>query len=119
MADINFYFVSLLALLLTIQTNSSKSESNPEESEGYIIHYPNTIDLRLSEGPTDPEGYFGNVDVTKLIRPGEYGKPVLTNNLTQEEELYKENLYNKYGYNQFVSELISTHRSLPDFRDPW
>ncbi|XP_035709571.1 putative polypeptide N-acetylgalactosaminyltransferase 9 [Folsomia candida] len=59
-----------------------------------------------------------SVDITKL-KPGEYGRPVVDLILTKEEELLKEDLYNKYGYNQFVSEKISTHRSLPDFRDPW
>ncbi|XP_076361444.1 putative polypeptide N-acetylgalactosaminyltransferase 9 [Tachypleus tridentatus] len=55
--------------------------------------------------PTDPDG------------PGEMGKPVKLNNLTQSQQAMVQQGWDKNAFNQYVSDLLSLHRSLPDVRD--
>ena len=52
--------------------------------------------------------------------PGEMGRPViLPTNLTEEiQKLVKDGWLNN-AFNQYASDLISVHRSLPDPRDQW
>ena len=54
-------------------------------------------------GPFDPSA------------PGEGGVAVVTK---PEEEMLKNKAYAEYGFNQFVSDKISLHRSLKDSRSP-
>ncbi|XP_035225344.1 putative polypeptide N-acetylgalactosaminyltransferase 9, partial [Stegodyphus dumicola] len=54
--------------------------------------------------PQDPDG------------PGELGKPVKLTNLTEEQKLLVKQGWEKNAFNQYVSDLISLHRSLPDVR---
>lgn len=69
-----------------------------------------------------------HVDATNAVRtwpdlngdfnpsdPGEGGVAVATN---PEEDKLKNMAYAEYGFNQFVSDKISLHRSLPDTRSP-
>jgi len=52
--------------------------------------------------------------------PGEMGKPViLPANKTAEMKQAIEDGWLKNAFNQYASDLISVHRSLPDPRDPW
>ncbi|XP_049293063.1 putative polypeptide N-acetylgalactosaminyltransferase 9 isoform X1 [Anopheles funestus] len=55
--------------------------------------------------------------------PGHMGEPVIIpQNQGQILERVKEQIANgwqRQGYNQFVSDLISVRRELPDVRDPW
>lgn len=46
--------------------------------------------------------------------PGDNGEPVETK---PEDENQKSKAYGEYGFNQFVSDKISLHRSLRDVRD--
>jgi len=55
----------------------------------------------------EPNGQFNPHD------PGENGGEVLTK---QEDQMKINKAYTKYGFNQFVSDQISFHRSLPDPR---
>lgn len=63
------------------------------------------------EGKSWPElnGPFNRND------PGEGGIAV---SITAGEELLKNKAYAEYGFNQYVSDKISLHRSLPDPRSP-
>ncbi|XP_022238622.1 putative polypeptide N-acetylgalactosaminyltransferase 9 isoform X2 [Limulus polyphemus] len=55
--------------------------------------------------PRDPDGL------------GEMGKPVRLANLTQIQQALVKDGWDKNAFNQYVSDLISLHRSLPDVRD--
>lgn len=52
--------------------------------------------------------------------PGEMGRPViLPTNLTTEIKKLVDDGWINNAFNQYASDLISVHRSLPDPRDPW
>jgi polypeptide N-acetylgalactosaminyltransferase len=51
-----------------------------------------------------------------LTAPGEMGKPVVLSNLSQEIQKLVDEGWNKNYFNQFVSDMISLRRSLPDPR---
>ncbi|XP_016837567.1 putative polypeptide N-acetylgalactosaminyltransferase 9 isoform X1 [Nasonia vitripennis] len=52
--------------------------------------------------------------------PGEMGRPViLPANLTTEIKKLVDDGWINNAFNQYASDLISVHRSLPDPRDPW
>lgn len=51
---------------------------------------------------------------------GELGKPVeLPSNLPADTKKLVQEGWSKNAFNQYVSDLISVHRSLPDTRDQW
>lgn len=52
--------------------------------------------------------------------PGEMGKPVvLPANMTVEMKKAVDDGWTNNAFNQYVSDMISVHRSLPDPRDAW
>lgn len=52
--------------------------------------------------------------------PGELGRPViLPTNMSTEMKKSVDDGWLKNAFNQYASDLISIHRSLPDPRDPW
>ncbi|XP_054091256.1 putative polypeptide N-acetylgalactosaminyltransferase 9 [Zeugodacus cucurbitae] len=52
--------------------------------------------------------------------PGEMGKPfVLPTNMTAEMKKAVEDGWTNNAFNQYVSDMISVHRSLPNPRDAW
>lgn len=52
--------------------------------------------------------------------PGELGKPVvLPKNISEEAKLAVSEGWKKNAFNQYVSDLISIRRKLPDPRDEW
>lgn len=52
--------------------------------------------------------------------PGEVGRPViLPTNMSVEMKKAVDDGWQKNAFNQYASDLISIHRSLPDPRDPW
>ena len=57
--------------------------------------------------PPDPEG------------PGEMGKPVKIEKPEPKVKKLIDEGWQKNAFNQYVSDLISVHRSLPDARDEW
>jgi len=51
--------------------------------------------------------------------PGEMGKPVRIENPDPETKKKIDKGWKDNAYNQYISDMISLHRSLPDQRDPW
>lgn len=51
--------------------------------------------------------------------PGEMGKPYKPGNLTAAQKKLVSTGWKDNAFNQFVSDLISVRRSLPDPRDQW
>lgn len=49
--------------------------------------------------------------------PGEMGRPVKLNNLTAEQEKLVKQGWDRNAFNQYISDMISLHRTLPDVRD--
>jgi hypothetical protein len=109
---IEYNFVSILALLVGINPEliDSKSSYCYANSYGSSDCSVETNFIQTSQNSRN--------SIQKL-KPGDYGGPVNLQNLSKEENVKKEELFNTYGYNQYVSNLISVHRSLPDYRDEW
>ena len=51
--------------------------------------------------------------------PGEMGKPVKIDKPDPETKKLIDEGWKTHAFNQYVSDQISVHRSLPDLRDPW
>ena len=55
-----------------------------------------------------------------IAAPGELGRPViLPTNLTTEIKKLVDDGWLNNAFNQYASDLISVHRTLPDPRDQW
>ncbi|XP_066904273.1 putative polypeptide N-acetylgalactosaminyltransferase 9 [Halyomorpha halys] len=50
---------------------------------------------------------------------GEMGKPTELKNISDEIQELIDDGYDKFSYNEYLSDRISLHRTLPDMRDPW
>ena len=75
-----------------------KVNDQPNED---VVHPPGVI-----AAPAEPQ-------------PGENGKAFVPKNITDEIKKIIGEGWKKNAYNQYVSDLIGLHRSLPDNRDPW
>ncbi|XP_071039906.1 putative polypeptide N-acetylgalactosaminyltransferase 9 [Parasteatoda tepidariorum] len=49
-------------------------------------------------------------------KPGEYGKPVILNDVSEVEEYVIASGWRRHAFNEFVSDRVSLHRQLPDAR---
>ncbi|XP_071447179.1 putative polypeptide N-acetylgalactosaminyltransferase 9 isoform X1 [Hetaerina americana] len=58
-------------------------------------------------------------EVTSQPLPGDMGKPVVLPNMTADMKALVDQGWEKNAFNQYASDLISVHRSLPDPRDEW
>lgn len=67
---------------------------------------PMSANAALIPAPSVPNG------------PGELGKPVILKNLTKDQQDMVNVGWENNAFNQFVSDIISVNRSLPDVRDP-
>lgn len=63
-------------------------------------------DAAVIPAPSEPNG------------PGELGRPVVLKNLTKEQQQLVSVGWENNAFNQYVSDIISVNRSLPDVRDP-
>lgn len=105
-----------------------------EQSEQQIDTFPPGIDskdLRESkeEDPLEMAGQseensisqYDDLSIRKGIKLyGEMGRPVvLPKNMSNEIKKLVSEGWAKNAFNQYVSDLISVHRSLPDPRDEW
>ncbi|XP_012282827.1 putative polypeptide N-acetylgalactosaminyltransferase 9 isoform X2 [Orussus abietinus] len=80
------------------QARANRAEAGPEQGGGVLA------------APREPDP----------SAPGEMGRPVvLPTNLTAETKKLVDDGWINNAFNQYASDLISVHRSLPDPRDPW
>lgn len=63
-------------------------------------------DAAVIPPPSDPTG------------PGELGRPVVLKNLTKEQQNLVNVGWENNAFNQYISDIISVNRTLPDVRDP-
>ncbi|XP_014216914.1 putative polypeptide N-acetylgalactosaminyltransferase 9 [Copidosoma floridanum] len=71
-------------------------------------------------GPEQGGGVLVPPQDQDLARPGEMGRPVvLPSNLTTEIKKLVDDGWINNAFNQYASDIISVHRSLPDPRDAW
>ncbi|XP_053597841.1 putative polypeptide N-acetylgalactosaminyltransferase 9 isoform X1 [Microplitis demolitor] len=77
----------------------------------------NKLEINQASGPEQGAGVLA---APKEQDPGEMGRPVvLPTNLTAEVKKLVDDGWMNNAFNQYVSDLISVHRSLPDPRDEW
>lgn len=80
---------------------TGRVQAGPEGGEGGVLVAPRE---HLGDGPLY----------------GEMGKPVtLPENMTSDVKKLVDEGWQKNAFNQYVSDLISLHRKLPDPRDQW
>lgn len=85
-----------ISAVKTIQTENPRRRL---EGANVVEHVPNLPDIKSR----DPNG------------PGEYGKAVV---VPQGEKKNEKEGYNKYAFNEYVSQKISLARFIPDTRSP-
>ncbi|XP_015432877.1 PREDICTED: putative polypeptide N-acetylgalactosaminyltransferase 9 isoform X1 [Dufourea novaeangliae] len=74
----------------------------------------------VQAGPEQGGGVLAAPRDQDTSAPGEMGRPViLPTNLTTETKKLVDDGWLNNAFNQYVSDLISVHRTLPDPRDPW
>ncbi|KAK0078121.1 hypothetical protein PV325_003020 [Microctonus aethiopoides] len=87
------------------------------------IKHETSSDMQNKPGMNEesgPEQGTGVLVAPKEQDPGEMGRPVIlpTNYSVEVKKLIDDGWLNN-AFNQYVSDLISVHRSLPDPRDEW
>jgi len=91
-----------------IVKDSMQSEAKADDlSENTEKKLPKQEDPHVIVPPVDPDA------------PGEMGRPVRIDNPDPETKKKIDKGWRDNAYNQYVSDMISLHRSLPDQRDPW
>ncbi|XP_076349208.1 putative polypeptide N-acetylgalactosaminyltransferase 9 [Tachypleus tridentatus] len=123
------WFVITLLLAYNEKVNTDKNIPNLERAkEGYKIDSKNNLpeepahpqSAGLRHRDSDTPGDRGHGVIPPPRDPdglGEMGKPVRLTNLTQIQQAMVKEGWDKNAFNQYVSDLISLHRSLPDVRD--
>lgn len=77
----------------------------PEDTKSNEKKQDDDQQMGVLPPPRNPSGY------------GELGKPVRFTNLTDEQQRKVKEGWQKNAFNQYVSDLVSLHRTLPDVRD--
>lgn len=79
------------------------------------------LEAAISNDENAMSQQYEDLSVRKGIKLyGEMGRPViLPNNISTEVKKLVQEGWAKNAFNQYVSDLISVHRSLPDPRDEW
>ncbi|XP_076329556.1 putative polypeptide N-acetylgalactosaminyltransferase 9 [Tachypleus tridentatus] len=103
----NVNFLQHNSLEAQSETNDVVKPSNGKHKYHIKQNEPveGVMGLGVLPAPRDPEG------------PGELGRPVKFDNLTKEQNKLVKQGWDKNAFNQYVSDLISLHRNLPDVRD--
>ena len=61
---------------------------------------------------------MGILPIPNVMNPGEMGKPVKLPKLSEEQKKMVKEGWKNNGFNQYISDLVSVNRSLPDVRHP-
>lgn len=76
--------------------------------------------VEVGDGVLAPPRDLAEEEMIAKGQYGEMGRPVhLPTNLTGDIKKLVDEGWTKNAFNQYVSDLISVHRKLPDPRDPW
>lgn len=98
-----------------LEASAIKGEHYPEANNNNNILYGNIL------SPNNVDEISGHLIATKEppTGPGELGKPVtLPTNMSQHVKNLVDKGWTDNAFNQYVSDMISVKRSLPDVRDP-
>lgn len=89
-----------------------------KETPGNVLS--NRAKIKDQAGPEQGDGVLAVPRDPDALAPGEMGRPVIlpTNMSVQTKKLVDDGWLNN-AFNQYASDLISVHRSLPDPRDQW
>lgn len=93
---------------ISSQLDSSDSSSNASGAADLLREEEeaDAQDAAVIPPPNDPTG------------PGELGRPVVLKNLTKEQQNLVNVGWENNAFNQYISDIISVNRTLPDVRDP-
>lgn len=93
---------------ISSQLDSSDSSANASEAVDLLREEEeaDAQDAAVIPPPSDPTG------------PGELGRPVVLKNLTKEQQNLVNVGWENNAFNQYISDIISVNRTLPDVRDP-
>jgi len=95
-------------LVFSAQKAEKLVENDASDKKENVNHKPNNVEgPGVLVPPRDPDG------------PGEMGKPVKFENPEKEVKEKIDKGWQDNAFNQYVSDKISVHRSLPDPRDDW
>jgi len=83
-----------------VRNDSKEADLLREEEEA------DAQDAAVIPPPSEPSG------------PGEMGRPVVLKNLTKEQQDLVNVGWENNAFNQYISDIISVNRTLPDVRDP-
>lgn len=114
-------------LLLLTESPAAETGSNKEETPSRLLQQHDskdkdkdmeTPDELLKEEEADAQDAAVIPAPSEPNGPGELGRPVVLKNLTKEQQNLVNVGWDNNAFNQYVSDIISLNRSLPDVRDP-
>lgn len=92
---------------IAVESSNETSESQSSDEEKLLRdEEADAQDAAVIPPPADPSG------------PGELGRPVVLKNLTKEQQNLVNVGWENNAFNQYISDIISVNRTLPDVRDP-
>ncbi|KAJ8314021.1 hypothetical protein KUTeg_008582 [Tegillarca granosa] len=106
---------------LNVEENDKKLEVDIEESKKEQVKPPTTKKKTYTIDPNAPESVqcLNEMDKKLIEEAGENGKAIIINkdSLSPEERKKYDDGFQKNAFNQYASDMMSLHRSLPDVRD--
>jgi len=114
-------FLILVPLSVLSENNIVVSSENElqENNNLVIAHSDQVHDLNQLNSSQGIISEWREHESESSSWAGYYGKPVIISNSTPEQEKLILDGHHKNGFNQYVSDLISVYRELPDFRNEW